>query len=84
MVVIHIRDCTAANCGTFAHFEGGVDGLVIDGLRVIDTPVAVSSTGPVRNAQIRRVFHHPEFRKIGRNDPCWCGSGKKFKKCCMP
>ena len=21
--------------------------------------------------------------KIGRNDPCPCGSGKKFKKCCM-
>ena len=21
--------------------------------------------------------------KIGRNDPCHCGSGKKFKKCCM-
>jgi len=20
--------------------------------------------------------------KIGRNDPCRCGSGKKFKKCC--
>lgn len=20
---------------------------------------------------------------IGRNDPCSCGSGKKFKKCCM-
>ena len=20
--------------------------------------------------------------KIGRNDPCWCGSGKKYKKCC--
>ncbi|MEN8132352.1 MAG: SEC-C metal-binding domain-containing protein, partial [Pseudomonadota bacterium] len=20
---------------------------------------------------------------IGRNDPCPCGSGKKFKKCCM-
>jgi preprotein translocase subunit SecA len=20
-------------------------------------------------------------RKIGANDPCWCGSGKKFKKC---
>jgi preprotein translocase subunit SecA len=19
--------------------------------------------------------------KIGRNDPCWCGSGKKFKRC---
>ena len=22
-------------------------------------------------------------RKIGRNDPCPCGSGKKFKKCCI-
>jgi preprotein translocase subunit SecA len=20
-------------------------------------------------------------QKVGRNDPCWCGSGKKFKKC---
>jgi preprotein translocase subunit SecA len=19
--------------------------------------------------------------KIGRNDPCWCGSGKKYKRC---
>ncbi|MCA9778795.1 MAG: SEC-C domain-containing protein [Candidatus Eremiobacteraeota bacterium] len=22
--------------------------------------------------------------KIGRNDPCWCGSGKKWKKCHYP
>jgi len=22
------------------------------------------------------------MKKIGRNDPCVCGSGKKFKKCC--
>jgi preprotein translocase subunit SecA len=22
-------------------------------------------------------------KKIGRNDPCPCGSGKKYKKCCM-
>ncbi len=22
--------------------------------------------------------------KIGRNDPCPCGSGKKYKKCCLP
>jgi hypothetical protein len=21
--------------------------------------------------------------KIGRNDPCWCGSGQKYKKCHM-
>jgi hypothetical protein len=22
------------------------------------------------------------MEKVGRNDPCPCGSGKKFKKCC--
>ena len=25
----------------------------------------------------------PNKKKIGRNDPCSCGSGKKFKKCCF-
>jgi hypothetical protein len=25
----------------------------------------------------------PALKKIGRNDPCPCGSGKKFKKCCL-
>ena len=25
---------------------------------------------------------HRESKKIGRNDPCPCGSGKKYKKCC--
>ena len=27
----------------------------------------------------RRVMSRT--RRIGRNDPCWCGSGKKYKKC---
>jgi uncharacterized protein YecA (UPF0149 family) len=21
--------------------------------------------------------------KVGRNDPCPCGSGRKYKKCCL-
>ncbi|MBT3984111.1 MAG: YchJ family protein [Bacteriovoracaceae bacterium] len=32
-----------------------------------------------------KVFHSPLKRsapKLGRNDPCSCGSGKKFKRCC--
>jgi len=28
-----------------------------------------------------KTFHR-EQPKIGRNDPCPCGSGKKYKKCC--
>ena len=31
-----------------------------------------------RRVEQRRV---DETEQIGRNDPCWCGSGKKFKKC---
>jgi uncharacterized protein YecA (UPF0149 family) len=23
------------------------------------------------------------YRGVGRNDPCPCGSGKKYKKCCL-
>jgi preprotein translocase subunit SecA len=35
-------------------------------------PVAVATQGTVVN---------DEHANIGRNDPCWCGSGKKFKRC---
>lgn len=21
------------------------------------------------------------YRSLGRNDPCWCGSGQKYKRC---
>ena len=24
-----------------------------------------------------------EGKKVGRNDPCPCGSGKKYKRCCL-
>jgi preprotein translocase subunit SecA len=30
-----------------------------------------------------RVQQHRAGQKVGRNDPCPCGSGKKYKKCCM-
>ncbi len=43
---------------------------------------------PVAPAPSRRTFVPPESvtqaPKIGRNEPCPCGSGKKYKKCCMP
>ena len=32
-----------------------------------------------------RVVHGDKLleEKLGRNDPCPCGSGKRFKKCCL-
>ena len=40
-------------------------------------PTATSSDGTVTPATIRR-----QGKKVGRNDPCPCGSGKKYKQCC--
>lgn len=34
------------------------------------------------NNQLRAALQHKMTPKIGRNDPCHCGSGKKYKKCC--
>lgn len=31
----------------------------------------------------RRVRIPPRHKEVGRNDPCPCGSGKKYKKCCL-
>jgi hypothetical protein len=39
-----------------------------------------------REAEVNRAHsQHPEnpFKGVGRNDRCPCGSGKKFKKCCL-
>jgi preprotein translocase subunit SecA len=32
-------------------------------------------------AEVHFTFHR-ETPKVGRNDLCPCGSGKKYKKCC--
>ena len=42
------------------------------------------SNNQVRASQGTRAFYdeNGEPLKVGRNDPCPCGSGKKYKKCC--
>ncbi|OGM18363.1 hypothetical protein A2V61_02740 [Candidatus Woesebacteria bacterium RBG_19FT_COMBO_47_8] len=45
------------------------------------------TTGLAGDAQETAQSGEPAFAeksKIGRNDPCWCGSGKKWKKCHYP
>lgn len=40
------------------------------------------SVASAREAESRAI-KRAEQKKIGRNDPCPCGSGKKHKKCCL-
>lgn len=44
---------------------------------------SITSTISASNAlaQQSQNASAPDHPKVGRNDPCWCGSGKKFKKC---
>lgn len=37
---------------------------------------------PYELFQLEKPFLRPLPGSVGRNDPCVCGSGKKFKKCC--
>ena len=37
---------------------------------------------PMRHAMHERAVARQLGGKVGRNEPCPCGSGKKFKKCC--
>src|SRR5438093_5174872 len=51
----------------------GADAIAAAGL---GEEAAVATMMPVTE---QRVVSDKD--RIGRNDPCWCGSGKKFKKC---
>lgn len=42
----------------------------------IEIEILASALKEKRNRTIKPI------RKIGRNEPCWCGSRKKYKKCC--
>ncbi len=42
-------------------------------------PVTVSRGTPERRSEAAK-----SGQKVGRNDACPCGSGKKYKKCCLP
>ncbi len=37
-----------------------------------------------RRMQTNAPMQQSTKKKLGRNDPCWCGSGKKWKKCHYP
>ncbi|MFZ1109220.1 MAG: UPF0149 family protein [Rhodomicrobium sp.] len=36
-----------------------------------------------RNREEKSLAYRRLEEKVGRNDPCPCGSGKKYKKCCL-
>ncbi|VFM96158.1 MAG: SEC-C motif-containing protein [Candidatus Kentron sp. G] len=41
------------------------------------------SPQPVHRTRNSYIPYVRQTKKVGRNDPCPCGSGKKYKKCCL-
>jgi len=51
-----------------------------DFVRAVESGAA-HAEGIAVTSKPKPIVHRGE--RVGRNDPCPCGSGKKFKKCCM-
>lgn len=62
---------------------------LMNSVPIIDGPLPLDVSTKIRRLDSRifsllhrsPISHSPHVTKIGRNDPCPCGSGKKFKKC---
>ena len=71
--------------------EDTVVSLAFDKERLYKNMVAAKADWLYELPQWKELFSEEELKKfttirkpkkIGRNDPCPCGSGKKYKKCC--
>jgi len=49
-----------------------------------DIPMETKSSEDNRPGKVGKQKTVQRGVKVGRNDPCPCGSGKKYKKCCYP
>ncbi len=80
----------------FAMFEEMIQSIRNDTVRMVFTAKVRGETAPKREAVAKGITENlggdtsvkkvpvrkTSAEKVGRNDPCPCGSGKKYKKCC--
>jgi preprotein translocase subunit SecA len=73
---------TGGGSVTYSGGGGGAQGALAMAAAAAGAGAAEGYAGeeqePLPHVEQRRV---DETEQLGRNDPCWCGSGKKFKKC---
>jgi preprotein translocase subunit SecA len=51
------------------------------GAAAVGTAASTPAGGNGASSENPATIVKSDREKIGRNDPCWCGSGKKYKKC---
>jgi hypothetical protein len=75
-----LQDFRASGPGDFALVAGSVDELVAFG-NEMGEPMAKALVE--RYAGTFTTADADASWPPGRNDPCWCGSGQKYKRCCL-
>ena len=65
--------------GTAEGQPSALEQVAVAGGAAVDTAAAQAVGG--NGAGVVETVVKDEHDKVGRNDPCWCGSGKKYKKC---
>lgn len=76
----------------FERLMAAIDSEIVHRIYKVQVQVAPQASQqpkvetPISQAAERMAPKEPvnPGKKLGRNDPCWCGSGKKFKKCHYP
>jgi preprotein translocase subunit SecA len=66
----------------FDLFSSLLEKLKLDYITVLMNLKVVVQPNEERENEVKKI--DPKFagKKIGRNEPCYCGSGKKYKHCC--
>jgi preprotein translocase subunit SecA len=66
-------------------YSGGEEPVGFNGMDVEEVSGEQQLAGNENNVQEQQQNSQPiinQNKEVGRNDPCPCGSGKKYKKCC--
>jgi preprotein translocase subunit SecA len=66
----------------FELFSNLLEKLKLDFVTILMNLKVVTEQAPVQENKNSMLDQIKKGKKIGRNEPCYCGSGKKFKHCC--
>ena len=67
----------------FELFENLLTKLKLDFITILfNLRIVENSNIQAENTETKMIKSENPRKKIGRNEPCFCGSGKKYKHCC--
>ena len=67
----------------FSLFENLLDKLKLDYIKILMNLQVLTSLSKKKD-EVKPSKIDPKYigKKMSRNEPCFCGSGKKYKRCC--